>query len=280
MLLLSFLCAYSYSIFIASGPLYLHSVLDSNDINVDFSSIKYASKMTNLDLSSTGLFSVNGINQAPTLLSLDISRNDFKSSIPKEIFQISTLQQLFMGNNEFDTSLPSDIGDLQQLRLFSCASSMLTGPLPKNLGNLKELVHLNLEENALTGALPIELESMENLAFVDISGNALDGELLSFSSLNNLRRVDLSKNAFSKSIPDDFLASVNPLFFDFVDLRGNFLTGVVPSILSHFDVIYLQNNLISGIDSELCDEARGGLIKQFECDAILCPPGTFNAIGR
>ena len=248
-------------------------VLDSNEIKVDFSSIKYATKLTDLDLSSTGLFLVDGISQVPNLLSLDISTNNFKGSIPLDLFQISTLQELFMGSNSFDSSIPSEIGNSKELRLFSCASCNLSGSLPTAIGNLKELIHINLEENAFIGTLPTEIESLENLAFIDLSGQALQGELPSFKSLRNLRRLDLSNNAFGGSIPDDFLSGVNPLFFDYLDLSGNFLRGVIPPILSHFEVIYLQDNQISGIDLELCDKSRGDIYKRFGCDAILCPPG-------
>jgi hypothetical protein len=90
----------------------------------------------------------------------------------------------------------------------------------------------------------------------------------------------VSKNYFSGTVPDEFLSSVNPTFFDYLDLSENFLTGTVPSILSHFDIIYLQENQFSAVDPELCDKSRGGLFKQFGCDAILCPSGTYNVIGR
>jgi len=255
-------------------------ILDSNGITVDFTSIKYAFKLSSLDLSSTDLFSVEGIENAPNLLTLDISQNDFQKSIPKEIFSLTTLQQLFMGDNDFRTSIPSNIGDLKNLRLLSCPSSMLTGSIPSNIGALIDLVHINLEDNSLTGSLPLDLENLYSLTFVDASDNTLEGQLPSFSAMKNIRRLDLSNNAFSQSIPEDFLSNVNPLFFDYLDLSNNFIVGEVPSILAHFESVFLQDNLITGLDDELCDKARGGLIKQFGCDSILCPPNTFNAIGR
>jgi Leucine-rich repeat (LRR) protein len=255
-------------------------VLDSNELRFSFSSIKYATKLSSLDLSDTGLFKLDGIQNAPALLSLDISRNDFKGDIPLEVFQISTLQQLFMGSNSFESSIPSNIGDLKQLKLLSCSSSNLQGSIPKSIGELTNLVHLNLEDNALTGTLPSEIGTLESLTFLDLSGQSLRGQLLSFEALRDLRRLDLSRNSFSGIVPSEFLSGVNPLFFDYLDLSQNFLTGEVPSILSHFDTIYLQENQFSAIDSELCDKSRGGVFKQFGCDAILCPSGTYNAIGR
>ena len=54
----------------------------------------------------------------------------------------------------------------------------------------------------------------------------------------------------------------------------------MPSILSHFETIYLHENQFTAIDSELCDKSRGGIFKQFGCDAILCPLASYNAIGR
>ena len=44
--------------------------------------------------------------------------------------------------------------------------------------------------------------------------------------------------------------------------------------------VYLKNNQISGIDSEVCDALEGTALGPFSCDAVLCPPGHYNNLGR
>lgn len=167
----------------------LSRALDSNDLQFSFSSIEYATKLSTFDLSDTGLFKLDGIQDAPALSSLDISGNDFKT-FPLEVLKIARLQELFMGSNDFQTSLPTQIADLKELKLMSCASCNLQGELPYSIGKLTNLVHLNLEDNTITGTLPTEMEALENLAFLDLSGQSLHGQLLSFKTLRDLRRLD------------------------------------------------------------------------------------------
>jgi Leucine-rich repeat (LRR) protein len=95
-----------------------------------------------------------------------------------------------MGENDFQSSLPAKIGDLTELKLLSCSSCNLYGSIPTSIGSLVNLVHLNLEDNKLTGSLPNEIEALENLAFLDLSGQSLQGQLLSLTTLRDLRRLD------------------------------------------------------------------------------------------
>jgi Leucine-rich repeat (LRR) protein len=158
-------------------------------LQFSFSSIKYAAKLSSFDLSNTGLFKLDGIQESPALSALDISRNNFKS-IPQELFELKTLEQLDMGSNDFQSPLPTNVGELKKLRFLSCSRASLQGNIPSSIGQLTDLVHLNLEENNLTGSLPSEIEYLENLAFLDLSGQSLQGQLPSLKTLRELRRLD------------------------------------------------------------------------------------------
>lgn len=144
-------------------------------------------------MSDTGLFKLEGIQDAPALTSLDISRNGFKA-VPPQLFEITTLQQLDMGSNDFQSALPTAIGELKGLKFLSSSSSGLLGSIPTSIGKLTSLVHLNLEDNLLTGSLPSEIEDLEALAFLDLSGQSLTGQLLSLKTLRDLRRLDCELN--------------------------------------------------------------------------------------
>ena len=60
------------------------------------------------------------------------------------------------------------------------------------------------------------------------------------------------------------------------------LSGTVPEIMANINVdkYDFSNNKITGIDNKLCNPSRGSLIEQFGCDAVLCPPLSFNSDGR
>jgi Leucine-rich repeat (LRR) protein len=248
-------------------------VLDGNEIEMNFSSIQHATSLATLSLADTKISSVEGINQVPSLKKLDITNNKFVG-IPTQIFQISTLHELYLGPNDFNLSpIPTNIGALTELRLFECPSCQLNGKIPNMISALSNLVSLNLEGNLMTGPLPEGIEALQELSFLNLAGNYFDGELLSFRASAKLRRVDLSNNALSGSIPPEFMELVNSDFFEYLDLSDNSLDGTAPAILSRLQKFDISDNFITGLDSDLCNNACG-------CDCVLCGPGFYNAVGR
>jgi hypothetical protein len=67
-------------------------------------------------------------------------------------------------------------------------------------------------------------------------------------------------------------------------LDSNILHGTIPLGLNRFSrlSIDLADNEIEGIAEGLCSMTLwwGGDVARHQCDAILCPPGTFNGVGR
>jgi len=248
-------------------------VLDGNDIEMDFTSIQHAKSLHTLSIASTATSALDGIEQVPSLTKLNIGKNPLEG-IPSQIFKISTINELYLGPNSFNLSpLPDSIGDVTELRLLDCSSCHLNGKLPASISTMKNLVSLNLEDNLMTGPLPEGFDALPNLGFLNLAGNYFDGALPSFRSSTKLRRADLSNNGFIGPIPSDFLESLNPAFFDYLDLSGNDLVGTAPGILSRLPKIDISDNFISGLDSDLCNDPCG-------CDCVLCGIGFYNAAGR
>jgi len=264
-------------------PLLRTLVLDSNEILFSFDGIENALLLETLDISSTGLNNLQGVGKATSLTSLHITSNALVGQIPAELFELTNLERITLDFNQFSGQLPADLNLLTKLRLFSCANNALTGQLP-DLTSMSELQTLRLQMNALDGTLPVSLGSISTLSTLDLAdqkGNGISGPLMDFSMMPDLRRLDLSKNSLTGSVPASFLKSVSSEFFEFASLKENKLDGTVPAELgSLIERVYLEDNFITAIAPDLCDQKLGGNIAEFECDAILCPANTFNERGK
>jgi len=257
-------------------------VLNGNDILFDMQGIGNAMKLEILDLTSTGLISLEGIGQARSLTELSLASNELRGTIPAEIFYLGHLEELILDFNTFDAeALPSEIVELKSLKFFSCAKCGLNGPVPNELEKLTQLSSLRLEGNSFSGTLPKFLQNLNSLSYLDLSSQTapgLTGSLLSFSNSKNMRKLYLNNNGLSGTIPSYFLASVDLATFETADLSQNSLSGAVPgNLASIIHEVYLEGNAISSIDQRNCKNPE---IEQFGCDGVLCPPGTFSVTGR
>lgn len=130
-----------------------------------------------------------------------------------------------------------------------------------------------------------ELSNLKVLGFNNQTGPTLNGPLPSFYGLTHLSYLNLDGNKFSGSVPSSFLSNqqlTNSLLI--IGLKNNRLTGSLPVALTRFNKldIALEGNLISGLPSQYCQKNQwiDGLVDHFGCNAILCPPGTFNEFGH
>ena len=104
-------------------------VLDSNKILFAFKGISHAQNLMALDVSSTGMYSVNGIGDAPSLKMLNLASNALEGVIPNELFELESLEQLTLDFNSFSGPLPLEVIKSEHLELLSIASNQLTGCL-------------------------------------------------------------------------------------------------------------------------------------------------------
>lgn len=166
----------------------------------------------------------------------------------------------------------------------------LSGLLPTELGLLAQLEKLDLSYNNFEGGLPQELNTLANLKELELSRarrGGLGEKLPALDGLSSLEILGLAYNDFQGSIPPLFLSGVADKSKNMkVSLSYNHFSGVVPHDLDHFSsmVLELEGNMITDLPSVFCDnqfwmEGYEGQAT-FGCNAILCPPGTWNTNGR
>jgi len=166
----------------------------------------------------------------------------------------------------------------------------LSGALPTQVGLLSVLEELDLSYNNFGGTLPTELFSLTSLKKLELSRaqrGGLSGDLPAFDALPALEVLGLSSNDFKGTIPTSFLNGVSDKTKPIkVNLGYNRLEGIVPHHLDVFStmVLNLEGNLISDLPSMFCDNTfwMEGFVGEatFGCNAILCPPGTWNKNGK
>ena len=268
--------------------------LESNSIEFDFAGIGSAAKLEVLDLSSTDLpaASLNTIDELSSLENLrflSVASNSLGGSIPEGLFALTGLDELRISFNAFSGKLSTQIGQMTNLQRFGCTGNMLTGQLPTEIGNLSGLQELSAGENQFGGTLPTQLNLLTNLQTLSLqqftSSSGIWGPLLSFRDLGQLTSLQLDSNRLTGTVPAYFLVNSRRLDAQiYVGLSDNRIEGSLPSQWSRFDRLFvdLAGNKIEGINARLCKQRdwMGGDVAEFDCDAILCPKGKYNDIGR
>ena len=168
---------------------------------------------------------------------LSLTDNQLSGEIPPELGNLANLNGLSLSRNQLSGEIPPELGSLANLIQLDLDSNDLNGEIPPELGNLAKLRYLSLFRNSLSGEIPPELGNLGNLYWLWLEGNQLSGEippeLGNLANLSDLGRNQLSGkiegNQLSGKIPPELgnLANLTRL-----DLRGNQLTGCVPSSLS------------------------------------------------
>ena len=204
-------------------------------------------------------FKFDNISLATKLATLRLDSTGLKSVVG--ISKAPSLTFIDLRFNNMEGHMDKEFGAIQQLRYLSAGNNRFSGTLSEGLfSDLKYLKSLRIGNNGFTGKVPT-FESNVALSFIDLSDNKLTG-----------------------TIPPKFLAKKTSTTPTTVDLSGNKLTGWVPGELDRFKVmnIFLRNNQISELPLILCDNGdwNEGDVETYGCNGVLCPPNTFNLVGR
>ncbi|CAN6678527.1 unnamed protein product [Malus baccata var. baccata] len=238
------------------------------------------SLLVELHLSGCELYHIpSGIANLTSLKVLDLSGNNFNSSIPQvntlpsllvelylqacELYHIpsgianlTSLKVLNLFNNYFNSTIPTWLYSLNHLESLDLSCNAFHGEISSSLGNLTALVDLELGYNQLEGEIPNSLGNLCKLTIFVLSSNNFRGrvseifESLSRCSFGQIRYLHLLDNNFSGHLSDQ-LGIFNNLRS--LDLSNNSISGTIPVSLGNLSLLeelVIDHNLFKGVVSE------------------------------
>ena len=182
------------------------------------------------------------------LVSLGLTNNVLRGSIPAEIGDLVNLEWLDLSNrlesryernNQLTGPIPAEIGNLAKLRYLNLSSNRLTGSIPSELGRLGELEELWLFSNRLSGEIPAELGNLGSLVDFDLNDNLLEGFIPSeLGNLVSLETLSLNRNRLVGRIPselENLVLEGEEGGLEWLTVWENDLCGTIPERLYRMD---------------------------------------------
>nr|XP_045087419.1 probable LRR receptor-like serine/threonine-protein kinase At3g47570 [Aegilops tauschii subsp. strangulata] len=211
------------------------------------------SRLADLNLSMNSLEGKipSSLGNLSSLLELRLTDNALVGSIQESLGHIQPLQILTLNINNLSGSVPPSLFNMSSLIFLAIANNSLVGQLPFNIGyTLPNIQGLILSTNNFSGSIPASLLKAYHLRKLYLYNNSFTGFIPSFSSLPNLKELDLSYNKL-KAGDWGFISSLsNCSRLTMLMLDGNNLQGNLPSSIGNLSnslqQFFLRNNKISG----------------------------------
>ncbi|GKU94189.1 hypothetical protein SLEP1_g7716 [Rubroshorea leprosula] len=199
-------------------------------------------------------------NFSKSLVSLDLSSNQFRGPIPETFSYMTHLEDLFLDDNQFEGEIPKSFwsGNLSSLQYLGLSNNKLSGNIPKSMGLLSKLEGLSISFNSFNGVITEEhFSTLSNLWYLSMSSNHLS---INFShdwippfqlkyiylgscklgpdfpswiqTQRNYRVLNISATGISNSIPIWF--GKLPSTARVIDLSSNQVSGILPNLSRNF----------------------------------------------
>ncbi|XP_065034843.1 receptor-like protein EIX1 [Musa acuminata AAA Group] len=203
------------------------SGLKLTDVPDWFSSVNMLPSLQVLNMTYGGLnsipVSVVHVNFSSSLTVLDLSNNNFSSTLPKWLWNISSLTHLDLYYSGLYGVIPDAIGDLSSLTFLNLGVNQLEGTVPRSIVDLRRLKELHMPLNQLAGNLSGWLEQMTNLIILDLRNNLFNGSMpSSVGKFSNLTELYLRGNSLGGIISEVHFENLTRL--QVLDLSDNSIT--------------------------------------------------------
>ncbi|GKC63015.1 kinase-like domain-containing protein [Tanacetum coccineum] len=203
---------------------------------------------------------------------LHLGNNSFHGTIPHELGRLSRLRGLYLYDNKFNGVIPTNLSGCSNLEVLSLARNKLVGSIPNEMSLHSELSRLVIHDNKLTGGIPPFLGNITSMEVFSARRNPFGGSIPdtlglwkslrefycsdcnlygsiphSIFNLSLLVNFTLADNHLTGSLPSEIGVMLPNL--EFLQLRNNELTGVLPPFISNFsklEHLEMSNNNFSG----------------------------------
>lgn len=234
--------------------------LQQNDMEGPISSSELDSLNKNLEVlilrenQLTGPLPIQDLTSFKNLKVLDLSKNNFKGSVPQIIGLISSLSALSLAENNLTGFLPrKGFCELKNLQELDLSLNTFEGPLPHCFANLSSIRVLDLSMNRFKGDISFVISNLTSLEYMSLKDNEFEGKL-SLSLLANHSKLEIVELVnMGKMDVETEESHWTPNFQLKVLLLSNCnlnkLSGNIPSFLSHqyrLKVIDLSHNNLRG----------------------------------
>ncbi|KAF8728695.1 hypothetical protein HU200_017967 [Digitaria exilis] len=216
--------------------------------------VMFSNTMVSLDVSfnrlSGDLLELPSSTPGRPLQVLNISSNFFTGSFPSATWAV-----LDLSYNRFSGPIPPDLGNCFALRVLKAGYNKITGTLPDELFDATSLEYLSLSNNGLGGTLyAAHIYKLSNLVFLDLAMTGLGGKIpdsielpTSLSKCTSLTTISLRRNNFQGELTKINFSTLSNL--KILDLYGNNFTGTIPESIyscSNLAVLRLSVNKFHG----------------------------------
>ncbi|OMP04479.1 hypothetical protein COLO4_09603 [Corchorus olitorius] len=247
-----------------------------------------------LDLEGTNsqntLSIMSWVSSLKTLVSLDLSENEFEGAIPDGLRNLTSLRHLDLSDNQFNSSIPDWLYGFSPLEFLNLQQNNLQGKISSAIGNMTSAISLDLSWNdKFEGGIPRSLGNLcklrsvslhrvkliqnisdilrilslgcisHGLESLDLGESQLFGQITGhIGYLKNLRKLDLSSNSIVGFITES-LGELSMLRL--LDVSNNKLQGNLPESIGqlvNLEVVGFENNLLKGV---ICENHFANLTK-------------------
>ncbi|XP_048634341.1 receptor like protein 23-like [Brassica napus] len=200
--------------------------LSLNELTGSFPLVRNLTKLSALSLAANHFYGTlnpksTSLFELRHLRYLDLSQNNFTSSLPSEFGNLNRLEILALSSNDFFGQVPPTISNLTSLEELNLHHNQLTGSFSL-VQNLTMLSVIAINHNHFSGAIPSSLFTMPFLSYLDMGDNDLTDSVEVYNSSSTLSRLEylsLGNNHFEGKIiePISKLISVKILDLSFLN---------------------------------------------------------------